>query len=94
MTENVCLLRYLLLFSLPSLIPLSISFFLDLSLHLFLPLSSTLLYTYTGRDPQALQLLTKLYIERAHSLWKEPEVINYMYVYMYGYLIYMLTFSF
>ena len=27
------------------------------------------------RDPEALQLLTKLYIERAHSLWKEPEVM-------------------
>ena len=26
------------------------------------------------RDPDALQLLIKMYVERAHSLWKVPEV--------------------
>ena len=30
------------------------------------------------RDPTALRVLIKLYIERSHSLWKEPEVISWL----------------
>lgn len=30
------------------------------------------------RDPKALQLLLKLFIERSHSLWKEPEVLTWL----------------
>ena len=29
---------------------------------------------YLCREPEALQLLIKLYVERSHSVWKEPEV--------------------
>ena len=29
---------------------------------------------YLSREPEALQLLIKLYVERSHSVWKEPEV--------------------
>ena len=35
------------------------------------------------REPEALQLLIKLYIERSHSVWKEPEVGGKMYVCVY-----------
>ena len=27
------------------------------------------------REPNGLKLLMKLYVERSHSLWKEPEVV-------------------
>ena len=28
------------------------------------------------REPKGLKLLIQLYVERSHSLWKEPEVIS------------------
>jgi len=33
-----------------------------------------ILVDYLHSDPEALRLLIKLYIERSHSVWKEPEV--------------------
>ena len=33
-----------------------------------------ILVGYFYSDPEALRLLIKLYIERSHSVWKEPEV--------------------
>jgi hypothetical protein len=34
-------------------------------------------FTSSVKDPPALQLLINLYIERSHSLWKEPEVLTW-----------------
>lgn len=31
---------------------------------------------YVFREPEGLQLLVKLYVERSHSVWKEPEVLS------------------
>ncbi|XP_064393566.1 ribosome quality control complex subunit TCF25-like [Halichondria panicea] len=31
-----------------------------------------------GREPKSLQVLLQLYIERGHSLWKEPEVLTWL----------------
>lgn len=37
-------------------------------------ISELILVDYFYSDPEALRLLIKLYIERSHSVWKEPEV--------------------
>lgn len=37
-------------------------------------ISVLILVDYFYSDPEALRLLIKLYIERSHSVWKEPEV--------------------
>lgn len=37
-------------------------------------ISVLILVGYFYSDPEALRLLIKLYIERSHSVWKEPEV--------------------
>ena len=42
-----------------------------------LVLTILLLYSLY-RDPKALQLLLKLFIERSHSLWKVPEVLTWL----------------
>ena len=36
---------------------------------------SVLLHCVFCREPNGLKLLMKLYVERSHSLWKEPEVV-------------------
>ena len=50
-------------------------------------MASSCLHVYSSalslpREPETLQLLIKLYVERSHSVWKEPEVGGWVCVHM------------